>query len=676
MNKTVVEVPAGIRYISEWSNFDLPEYPHIIDKKIPGCGFTEWVLTNNSDCVLACPRRMLLENKYDQHSKDVYYVINDLEEPIGVDKNLTSYKKLGETDEAKIVDDPIDNTVWLNYFDQLSSKITDYINVRHENGLPAKILVTYDSFYLVHNILLNMNNLISKFQVVVDEFQSVFVDSKFKSTTEMKFLTFLKMCDRVCFVSATPMMENYLDQLDEFKDLPYFEFDWNALQPGRIIKPDLDVKLSKSIKSTAKKIIDSYRSGKFEYATSSIDGSMVLSKEAVIYVNSVRNIYSIVKNCNLLPEEVNILCAKTKDNEKKLVNKLGNKYSIGRVPLLGEPHKRFTLCTRTVYLGADFYSDNARTFVISDANISSLAVDISLDLPQILGRQRLDSNPWKNKAIFYYKPLSDGKIITKEDFDRVIEKKLKLTTGTLNLQNNCSGNDLEAYIDMVDGSISAYNYRRNYVALNNVYDPITGKIIGKRAVWNKLVIIAEQRAYDIQQIDYKDRFAIFNNVSSISNNNNNKYIGESNAFFNTYKNIKSYYDKLKYLCTYQFSCNATLDMVLDNIGEKHFKEYYKILGPDKCKSLGYDITKIGREINVLSFNQDALRNAIYANFSEGNRYTRTYIKDTLSRIYYDIGYKKQAKAIDVENWFVIKSCLMNEGNKRVNAFKLIQRKQC
>jgi hypothetical protein len=117
-------------------------------------------------------------------------------------------------------------------------------------------------------------------------------------------------------------------------------------------------------------------------------------------------------------------------------------------------------------------------------------------------------------------------------------------------------------------------------------------------------------------------------------------------------------------------------MVLDNIGEKHFKEYYKILGPDKCKSLGYDITKIGREINVLSFNQDALRNAIYANFSEGNRYTRTYIKDTLSRIYYDIGYKKQAKAIDVENWFVIKSCLMNEGNKRVNAFKLIQRKQC
>jgi hypothetical protein len=114
------------------------------------------------------------------------------------------------------------------------------------SSVPCKILVTYDSFGRVKEALKSIGAF-DEFNVVVDEFQSVFVDSKFKSTTEMKFLTFLKMCDRVCFVSATPMMENYLDQLDEFKDLPYFEFDWNALQPGRIIKPDLDVKLSKSI---------------------------------------------------------------------------------------------------------------------------------------------------------------------------------------------------------------------------------------------------------------------------------------------------------------------------------------------------------------------------------------------------------------------------------------------
>lgn len=70
----------------------------------------------------------------------------------------------------------------------------------------------------------------------------------------------------------------------------------------------------------------------------------------------------------------------------------------------------FTLCTRTVYLGADFYSTCARSFIFSDANIDCLSVDISLDLPQILGRQRLDCNPWKNCAELYYK-LNTKKIL-------------------------------------------------------------------------------------------------------------------------------------------------------------------------------------------------------------------------------------------------------------------------
>ena len=35
----------------------------------------------------------------------------------------------------------------------------------------------------------------------------------------------------LCFVSATPMIDEYLDMLDEFKDLPYYELDWETLDP-------------------------------------------------------------------------------------------------------------------------------------------------------------------------------------------------------------------------------------------------------------------------------------------------------------------------------------------------------------------------------------------------------------------------------------------------------------
>ena len=72
----------------------------------------------------------------------------------------------------------------------------------------------------------------------------------------------------------------------------------------------------------------------------------------------------------------------------------------------------FTFCTRTVYLGADFYSTNARSFIFSDANIDCLSVDISMDLEQILGRQRLIENPWKDYAKVFIRTLSKKNIET------------------------------------------------------------------------------------------------------------------------------------------------------------------------------------------------------------------------------------------------------------------------
>lgn len=100
----------------------------------------------------------------------------------------------------------------------------------------------------------------------------------------------------------------------------------------------------------------------------------------------------------------------------------------------------FTFCTRTTYLGADFYSDNARSVILSDANVDCLAVDISLDLPQILGRQRLTENPWKNSAEFYYKSLTDKNKnkMTEEKFNAVIAEKKRMTESLLQTWNQTS----------------------------------------------------------------------------------------------------------------------------------------------------------------------------------------------------------------------------------------------
>ena len=143
----------------------------------------------------------------------------------------------------------------------------------------------------------------------------------------------------------------------------------------------------------------------------------------------VKNICDIIKKFKLTLDNTDVLCSRTTVNRRKIKKAMGCKGRgievLGTVPKKGELHKMFTLCTRTVYLGADFYSTCARTIILSDSNIDCLAVDISLDLPQILGRQRLDENPWKTRAEFFFKVTKGEKKRTKEDFDAIIKKKLE-----------------------------------------------------------------------------------------------------------------------------------------------------------------------------------------------------------------------------------------------------------
>ena len=84
MEKINLKVPYGIQYISEWKNYDLPIGHVIVDKGVTGCGYTEYCLRNNHPVILCSPRKLLLENKFEQHQKEgnwnVLYLVNENED--------------------------------------------------------------------------------------------------------------------------------------------------------------------------------------------------------------------------------------------------------------------------------------------------------------------------------------------------------------------------------------------------------------------------------------------------------------------------------------------------------------------------------------------------------------------------------------------------------------------
>ena len=93
MEKHKIIVPKGVRYLSEWNDFNLPDHPSIIDKQITGCGFTEFCLCNSSNVILVSPRKILLENKEEQHQGEVFYATTGLEKNVDFEKDLNLQRK-------------------------------------------------------------------------------------------------------------------------------------------------------------------------------------------------------------------------------------------------------------------------------------------------------------------------------------------------------------------------------------------------------------------------------------------------------------------------------------------------------------------------------------------------------------------------------------------------------
>ena len=66
-DKESIIIPKGIRYVGELGTngkviyrlSDYP-YPHILNKVLTGCGFTEYCIRNNMNIILCSPRKMLL----------------------------------------------------------------------------------------------------------------------------------------------------------------------------------------------------------------------------------------------------------------------------------------------------------------------------------------------------------------------------------------------------------------------------------------------------------------------------------------------------------------------------------------------------------------------------------------------------------------------------------------
>lgn len=632
MKKITIKVPLGIKYISEFKDLynNIPTNGHyILNKKVCGCGATELYLGCDKKCILASPRKNLLYNKYSQHLSDNFHL----------------FRYNGDKDKY-FSNGSISSSETVTYKENLR----DYI----KNG-GTKILTTYDSIKHIREILIELGENLEEWEVTVDEFQVMFYDCHFKATTEYEFYKHLQGFPNVVFLSATPFLEEYLDQLDFFKSMTMYELEWPRTM---VEKPKVNMtKTSKNITKLCEGIIDKYRNGKGE--TTLVDGKEYRSKEAILYINSVKDIVKVIKALKIKPEEVNIICSSTPENIsklKELSKAMGMEYKIGDIPGKGDTHKMFTFCTSTVYVGADFYSDNAYTYIFANPKVESLTIDVSVDIQQIIGRQRLDSNPFKNMATLYFNTKASD--MTEEAFNESIRLKNEKTNRQIENFNSAPHKE-----DFIEGLNKKPNHKENYCCISK--DEKGNQVIEK----NILIELAERRAWEISNKIFNNDLSMFTALSVNMNvtKDTDSDDSEVKVMFQKWNEMKSFKDRAF------FYCEACKDIpeVLDKCSfiPTKYKEYHEALGEEGMKELGWREDYIKNAIAPIPFEQrpnDKIMERLRAKLEIGKFYTKTEIKELLCNIFKELELKGKPSASDISFYI---DC--EEKSKRMDGKKVV-----
>ena len=316
-----------------------------------------------------------------------------------------------------------------------------------------------------------------------------------------------------------------------------------------------------------------------------------------------------------------------------------------------------------------------RSFLFSDSNVECLSVDISMDLEQILGRQRLLENPWKNSAFMVIRTTKEARRMTQEHFNNILKQKNDKSYDLLEGYNNQTKDTVKTSIAekyLIGAQVQHYKY--DYVSVNRFIDS-DGRTYLK-PVFNNLAYVSEIRAFEVQQEDYKDRFTVMSVINGEGIDGIKDEVSEKAHEFN---DLKDTVKKLKMLVDFtEGREEKDINNFFDLIPTK-YREYYELLGPDRIRANSYQESKLKKEWRKIHMDDtlpDELVKEIHNIFDPSSPgYSNSEAKKVLKDLYNKYNYSRSAKTSDLEVFFYMKSIKLKDmtGNW-INGFKIIAKK--
>lgn len=321
----------------------------------------------------------------------------------------------------------------------------------------------------------------------------------------------------------------------------------------------------------------------------------------------------------------------------------------------------FTFLTKASFEGLDMYSDNSSTIVFVNGHKEWETHDISIDLPQIMARQRLESNPFRRDAIVYSKTKEKPK--TKEEIGEEIQGLYNYSKAIIGYYQKLPDVMKYEYAQTLRNVRQDERYKRHFL------DVIDLGRDGFKLEINQLVIMARFNLWEMQNYYYSNPIKLVKGIDSSMKNNYSQKPEKLKYFEQAFYWKKGWQDQLR---MYSVFSNEYPEFQNDLRANPYipfeFHAYFDVIDPERLAELDYRQKLVEEEFNFIGYTPKIIE-LCRRSFKSGQFYTNKEVKMKLTEIYLMLGMNRTASAVDIGRYLDVESRKQkNEDGSRNNGF--------
>lgn len=517
-----------------------------------------------------------------------------------------------------------------------------------------KIIVTYDS---LPRLIKEIDP--SEFRLLVDEVQVLIrYAGQFKSKVCNDLINKSFNFKSVSYMTATAPPQKFLPE--PMKVLPYYKYKWS-----NVIKPNINHKyVGKQVSTkTVSYILDKWENTKNDI--------FVFYNSKTGVVNTIKKLIKAEPEISI--KNINIFFSKNESNEEYFKKQLGSEFEIS-VPLATN-NKRINFVSSFGFEGVDFYNKYVSVLVVSDPKYKSMRYDISIDLPQIIGRFRMCRDC---DIDFIWSTYTDQVTLSEEEFIEKFKKEHKDVIMALsgdnanNLQIMKAFHALAKYKDTPHCYIDRDDFDRPLVTVNKY--AFESMMCSYHAMHNDYYVIGDEENKNVEK-ECKG----LQRVNDIFNVNDTldipslsfKHTVNLKRVFNFKDVAKEYVDLLeKNNKKRDIMMEQKINELVENTPE--LEKYHGVLSPKdfkKCLFVKKRLNAQYEEVVIMS----KITKCDF-NLKKDGVYSLTFIKNEVQKVYNKYDIDTIAKSTDIKKWFEIKNttqyCAIE--NKHITAYKVVK----